>query len=260
VTHPYLDVDTPLGLAHRGGAREAPENSVRAFRHAVSLGYQYIETDVRATADGVPVVFHDESLDRVTDRVGRIRDLPWSQVRKAHIGNAERVHSLQEVLDHFPGIRFNVDIKEDNAVVPVLELMRRDDHLDRVCIASFSRNRLLAVREAFGDAVCTSMAPSEIAALVGRSRLGRAFVGSRFVLPRGPLCVQVPPRTTRVTVVTAALLDEAHSRGWPVHVWTIDSADQMHDLFDMGVDGIMTDRPSILASVLDQRKRPAHGA
>ncbi len=193
VTHPYLDVAAPLGMAHRGGARESPENSLRAFRHAVSLGYQYIETDIRATADGVPVVFHDESLQRVTDRVGRIRDLPFSEVSTARIGDAEPVHSLQEVLDHFPGIRFNIDIKEDNAVVPVLRLLRRGDHLDRVCVASFSRNRLRAVREAFGDSVCTSLAPSEVGALLGRSRIGRAFIGSRFVLPSGPVCVQVPP-------------------------------------------------------------------
>ncbi len=259
VTHPYLDVAAPLGMAHRGGARESPENSLRAFRHAVSLGYQYIETDIRATADGVPVVFHDESLQRVTDRVGRIRDLPFSEVSTARIGDAEPVHSLQEVLDHFPGIRFNIDIKEDNAVVPVLRLLRHGDHLSRVCVASFSRNRLRAVREAFGDSVCTSLAPSEVGALLGRSRIGRAFIGSRFVLPSGPVCVQVPPRTARVRVVTEALLDEAHARGWPVHVWTIDDAHQMHELFDRGVDGIITDRPTVLRSVLEGRKRPQHG-
>lgn len=258
MTHPYLNVTTPIGLAHRGGAREAPENSLRAFRRAVSLGYQYIETDIRATSDGVPVVFHDQSLERVTDRVGRIRDLPFSEVKKAHIGDAERIHSLQEVLDHFPGIRFNIDIKEDNAVVPVLELLRRDDHLDRLCVASFSRNRLRAVREAYGQSVCTSLAPSEVAALVARSRLGRAFIASRF-LPDGPLCVQVPPRASRIRVVTESLVDEAHARGWPVHVWTIDDAAQMHDLLDLGVDALMTDRPSVLRSVLEQR-RPAHGA
>ena len=255
VTHPYLDAEPPLGLAHRGGAREAPENSLRAFRRAVTLGYQYIETDIRATADGVPVVFHDESLDRVTERVGRIRDLPFEEVKKAHIGNAERVHSLQEVLDHFPDVRFNIDIKEDNAVAPVLALLRRADHRERVCVASFSRNRLLAVREAFGESVCTSLAPSEVAVLLSHSRLGRAFAGGRL-LPRGPACVQVPPRTTRVRVVTPAFVDAAHARGWPVHVWTIDEAEQMHALFDLGVDGIMTDRPSVLRSVMDQRKRP----
>lgn len=258
VSHPYLNVDTPLGLAHRGGAGEAPENSLRAFRNAVSLGYRYIETDIRATADGVPVVFHDETLQRVTDRVGRIRDLTFSEVKKARIGDAERVHSLQEVLDHFPGIRFNIDIKEDNAVVPVMRLLRREDHLERVCVASFSRNRLLAVREVFGESVCTGLAPSEIAALVGHSRVGRALSVSGRVLPRGSACVQVPPHTTRVRIVTEPFIEAAHARGWPVHVWTIDSPVQMHSLFDLGVDGIMTDRPSVLRSVLDQRKQGVH--
>jgi len=259
VTHPYLAGPSPLAMAHRGGAREAPENSLRAFRNAVRLGYTHIETDIRATIDGVPVVFHDESLQRVTERVGRIRDLPFAEVKKAHIGNAERVHSLQEVLDHFPGVHFNIDIKEDNAVAPVIDLLGRADHLDRVCVASFSRPRLQAVRMAFGEAVCTSLAPPEVAALVGRSRLGRfSSVAARWVLPRGPLCVQVPTRASRVAIVTPSLLAESHRRGWPVHVWTIDDPQTMHDLLDLGVDGIMTDRPSVLRAVLHSRSAPVH--
>lgn len=260
MTHPYLAGPTPLAMAHRGGAREAPENSLRAFRNAVRLGYTHIETDIRATADGVPVVFHDESLQRVTDRVGRIRDLPFAEVRKAHIGNAERVHSLQEVLEHFPGVRFNIDIKEDNAVGPVIDLLGRADHLDRICVASFSRSRLLAVRTAFGEAVCTSLAPPEIAALLGHSRLGRvSAMASRWLLPRGPLCVQVPPRSSRFWIVTSSFVTECHRRGWPVHVWTVDDPQSMHDLLDLGVDGIMTDRPSVLRAVLHARSARAHG-
>jgi glycerophosphoryl diester phosphodiesterase len=254
VTHPFLDVLTPVAFAHRGGAREAPENSLRAFRNAVSLGFDHIETDIRASADGVPVVFHDQSLQRVTDRVGRIRDLPFHEVKKAHIGNAERVHSLAEVLDHFPGIRFNIDIKEDNAVQPVIELLAQSDHLDRVCVASFSWRRLRAVRRAFGAAVCTSLAPPEVAALVSRSRLGRASFGSRFVLPDGPACVQIPHRASGMTIVTPSLIRQAHRRGWPVHVWTVDDPVQMNSLLDLGVDGIITDRPSVLRQVLAARR------
>lgn len=253
--HPYLAVPAPVALAHRGGAREAPENSLRAFRRAVSLGYQYIETDIRATADGVPVVFHDESLQRVTDRVGRIRELPFREVRKAHIGNAERIHSLKEVLDHFPGIRFNIDIKEDNAVEPVLDLLGKADYLDRVCVASFSWARLRAVRARFGSAVCTALAPPEVGALVTRSRLGRLSWASRFVLPDGPSCVQIPRRSSRLRLVTPTLVRLAHERGWQVHVWTIDDPAEMHGLLDLGIDGIMTDRPSVLRQVLDSRQR-----
>ncbi len=255
VTHPYLSATPPIALAHRGGAREAPENSLRAFRRAVSLGFTYIETDVRASVDGVPVVFHDETLGRVTDRVGRIRDLPFREIKKAHIGNAERVHSLAEMLEHFPDTRFNIDIKEENAVEPVIELLRRSDYLERVSVASFSWSRLRAVRAAFPGEVCTSLAPPEVAALVSRSRVGRLSVASGFVFPKGPICVQVPRRTTRLPIVTPRFVKAAHDRDWPVHVWTINDPAEMHTLLDLGVDGIMTDRPSVLRQVLGDRRR-----
>ena len=205
MTHPYLAGPAPLAMAHRGGAREAPENSLRAFRNAVRLGYTHIETDIRATADGVPVVFHDESLQRVTDRVGRIRDLPFAEVKKAHIGNAERVHSLQEVLDHFPGTHFNIDIKEDNAVRPVIDLLARGDHLDRVCVASFSRTRVHAVAHGFrGCGVHESGAPGD------RGPAGPQSAGAGLL---GGGTVGTPPRTAVRAGPSAhvALLDR-HAR------------------------------------------------
>jgi glycerophosphoryl diester phosphodiesterase len=220
----------------------------------VGLGLGHIETDIRATADGVPVVFHDETLQRVTDRVGRIRDLPWREVRKARIGNAERIHSLEEVLEHFPDIRFNIDVKEGNAVEPVVNLLGTREYLDRVCVASFSWSRLRAVREVFGKAVCTSLAPQEVAALTSRTRFGRLSAMSRFVLPSGPISVQVPRRTGRLPLVTPAFVRQAHSRDWPVYVWTIDDPAEMHALLDIGVDGLITDRPSVLRQVLDMRR------
>lgn len=253
MTHPYLDSPTPLALAHRGGARENPENSLRAFRHAVNLGYTYIETDVRATADGVPVVFHDERLNRVTDRVGRVRDLPFDEVKKARVGDAERIHSLAEILEIFPNTRFNIDIKEDNAVAPTLEVL--SGHLDRVCVAAFSWSRLRAVRATYGDRVCTSAAPQEVAALVSRARFGRLSVASRFVLPEGPIAVQVPRRSGRVPVITPAFLRVAAEQGWPVHAWTIDDPHEMSLLLDMGVEGIVTDRPSVLKQVMSGRAK-----
>lgn len=253
MTHPYLDSPTPLALAHRGGAREAPENSLRAFERAVSLGFRYLETDIRATADGVPVVFHDERLNRVTDRVGRIRDLPFAEVKKARVGKAERIHSLAEIMAHFPDVRFNIDVKEDNAVEPVIDFLRAGDHLDRLCIASFSWRRLRRIRAEFGTRVCTALAPQEVAALVSRSRLGRLSLASRFATPSGPVCVQIPPHSGRLRIVTSALVDLAHAQGWPVHVWTVNDPAQMHRLLDLGVDGLITDRPSVLRRVLAER-------
>lgn len=257
VIHPYLDSPGPIAFAHRGGALEAPENSLAAFRHAANLGFTHIETDVRATADGVPVVFHDPSLDRITDRAGRIRDLTLAQVRGARIAGAEPILTLAELLEEFPGLRFNIDIKEDNAVRPVLDLLSNGRDLPRLCLASFSWARLREVRRTFGSRVCTALAPQEVAALLSHSRWGRMRVAADRVLPTGALCVQVPPRTRRVRLVTAGFVTAAHGRGWPVHVWTIDESAQMHDLLDMGVDGIMTDRPTVLRQVLASRQDTA---
>lgn len=255
MTHPFLDFTGPTGMAHRGGAGEAPENSVSAFRNAVSLGYRYIETDVRATADGVPVVFHDETLERVTDRSGRIRDMTFAEVRKARIGGTDPVQSLTEMLEQFPDTRFNIDIKEDNAVDPVLEVLTMPGVLDRVCIAAFSWGRLRAVRAQFGARVCTALAPQEVAALVSVSSMGRLAVRAPAVLPRGPACVEVPRRTGRIPVVTTRFVRAAHDRGWPVFVWTIDEGPEMDELLDLGADGIITDQPTVLCQVLEKRKR-----
>ena len=111
--HPYFDAPTPIGLAHRGGAKLAAnlhlENTLSAFRRAVGLGYRYLETDVHATVDGVLLAFHDSRLDRVTDTPGRIAELPWATVRAARINGAEPIPLLSELLEEFPGVRINID-------------------------------------------------------------------------------------------------------------------------------------------------------
>lgn len=255
MTHPYLQFSAPVAVAHRGGALEAPENTMRAFGRAVALGYDYLETDVRATSDGVPVVFHDEHLHRVTDRGGVVRELPHAEVSRARIGGSEPIPTLDELLEEFPDTRFNIDIKEDHALEPTLAALSRSDHLDRVCIASFSWSRLRAVRARFGAAVCTNLAPAEVAALAARARLGRLSFGSHLALPQGPVCVQVPRRASGVPIVTEQFIRTAHSLSWPVFVWTIDSPADMNHLLDLGVDGIMTDRPTVLKQVIRGRNR-----
>ena len=97
---PFLDHPGPLAFAHRGGAGEWPENTMPAFEHAVGLGYRYVETDVHATADGVLVAFHDDALDRVTDRTGKIADLPWSYVAEARVDGREPIPRLDDLLGH----------------------------------------------------------------------------------------------------------------------------------------------------------------
>ena len=248
--HPFLDHPAPLAFAHRGGDEVAPENTMRAFGAAVGLGYRYLETDVHLTRDGVLVSFHDDVLDRVTDHTGRISDLTLAEVREVRIGGTEPVPTFDELLEEFPGVRFNIDPKADATVVALAHALRRHGALDRVCVGAFSDERLGRLRTVLGDDLCSAAGPHEIARLVARSRVP----GLRRRAARPPYrCVQVPVRHRDVEVVTEAFVDAAHASGCQVHVWTIDDPEEMHRLLDLGVDGLMTDRPSVLRSVLERR-------
>ncbi|MEI2698904.1 MAG: glycerophosphodiester phosphodiesterase [Microthrixaceae bacterium] len=247
--HPFLRRSTPLAVAHRGGTEAAPENSVAAFSAAVSVGFTHLETDVHLSADGVLVAFHDDVLDRVTDGSGAISEMTWDQIGSVRIGAAEPIPRLEELLEAFPDAWFNVDPKADDSVVALVRVLRQQRAVERVCIGAFSDRRLRRMRELAGASLCTSAGPREIAALTAAARLGRGagLLGGAYQ------CVQVPVRHKGVEIVTPAFISAAHDSGKPVHVWTIDDPTEMHRLLDMGVDGIMTDRPSTLRSVLEER-------
>ncbi|MGH9136801.1 MAG: glycerophosphodiester phosphodiesterase [Acidimicrobiales bacterium] len=241
----YLDWPGPIAFAHRGGASEAPENTLPAFERAVQLGYRYLETDVHATADGVLLAFHDHVLDRVTDRTGVIAELPYSVVRAAKVDGIEPIPRFEELLASFPDARVNVDAKHDRAVGPLVAAVRRCQALHRVCISAFNDARIARARRAL-PGVCTSMGPTQIARLVAAAH---GIPAGRFGAP----CAQVPPAQSGFALVTSRLVAAAHRRGVQVHVWTIDDEAEMTRLLDLGVDGIMTDRPAVLRNVLERR-------
>ncbi len=241
----FLDLPRPLAFAHRGGAAHYPENSWRAFEHAVSLGYSYLETDVRATADGVLVAFHDRTLDRVTDRAGRISRLPHREVTAARIGGTDPIPVLEDLLGAWPEARFNIDVKDEPAVRPLVEVLGRTAAWDRVCITSFSGRRLGAVRRELPRPVCMATSPIGVGAL----RLGTP---RRVLVPQlrrmSVRCAQIP-----VGVATESFLHLAHAAGLQVHVWTVNDRKIMSGLLDLGVDGIMTDETGVLREVLAAR-------
>src|SRR5947207_14458017 len=242
----FLDWDAPIPFAHRGGASEAPENTMPAFEHAVKLGYRYVETDVHVTADGVLLAFHDDVLDRVTDGTGRVDQLPWATVQRATVDGREPIPLLEDLLGTWPDLRVNIDPKHDGAVPALVEVLRRCDAVDRVCIGAFSDRRLGRVRSLLGPRVCTSLGPRNIARLRAAS----------FGAPTGRLpspCAQVPTGARGLTLVDARFMKCAHARDVKVHVWTIDDRAEMVRLLDLGVDGIMTDRPAVLREVLESR-------
>ncbi len=246
--HTYLEHAGPVPIVHRGGAGEALENTASAFARAIDLGFRYVETDVQATADGVLLAFHDRRLDRVTDRRGRVSELSYAQVAKARIGGVEPIPVLADLLGDFPDTRFNIDAKHLGTLRPLAQVLTAAAALDRVCLASFSDRRLRWLRSALGPKVCTALSPREVAGLK-RS----ALVGAAPTLPATALCVQVPPMLGPLPLVDSRFVEHCHDLGLVVHVWTVDAAPAMDRLLDVGVDGIMTDRPEVLREVLTRR-------
>jgi len=161
----FLDHPTPIAFAHRGGASHFPENSWRAFEHAVELGYAYLETDAHATADGVLVAFHDKTLDRVTDRSGAIAAMPASDVRAARIAGTDPIPLLEDLLGAWPDVRFNIDVKDAPAAAPLAAMLHRTAAWNRVCITSFSAARLYSTRRLLDRPVCMATSPIGAAAL-----------------------------------------------------------------------------------------------
>lgn len=256
--HPYFADAPPIGLAHRGGSTYPPnagrENTVHAFRQAVEMGYRYLETDVHATSDGRLVAFHDEVLDRVTDAEGTVAEMPWAEVSRARINGTDAVPLMDELFESFPEARFNIDVKSGGAIGPLVEAVRRHAALDRVCIGSFSDARLRAVRRQLGPDVATSAGPVDVAATRLLPRPVTRWLRSPSLALQVPVTHTIGPVTP--TVVTAGLVEAAHRLGKHVHVWTIDAAQEMHRLFDLGVDGIVTDRIDVLRDVLAERGHP----
>ncbi len=259
--HPFLDNAPPIAIAHRGGADEAPQNTLEAFGAAIALGYRYLETDAHLTRDGILVAFHDPRLDDLTDRTGAIAALTIAEVEAAdagHVfspdggrsfpfrGRGIRVPRLEELLSRWPDARFNIDPKHDTCVGPLVALIERLGAWGRVAFGAFSDRRLGRIRALSGGRACTSMGPRAVAAARTAALTGR--------MPRlGADCIQVPLHSGPVPIVTAGFVRAAHRAGLPVHVWTVNDEPTMHRLLDLGVDGIMTDRPRLLRDVLAAR-------
>lgn len=252
VRHPFLGGPFPRAFAHRGwhlGELAGMENSLTAFRRAAAEGFRYLETDVRATRDGVVVVMHDATLDRTTDQSGEVERLDWEVVRTARVNAREPICGLAELLEELPNTLLNIDVKTDSAVTPVLDLLRRTGGWHRVCLASFSESRLRRLRAAAGSRLLTSMGTISAAALRLRS-VCPVPPGAAPI--RGELA-QLPVRWYGIPVMDRSLVRYAHRLGMEVHAWTVDRAAEMHALLDLGVDGLVTDRPDVLREVLHAR-------
>ena len=254
-TFPFLAGPVPYGFAHQGGGLEHPENSWPAFRHAVEdLGYGYLETDVVVSSDGVVFHMHDTSLDRTTNLSGPAKDRPWSEIGSSIVnGTNEPPPRLEDVLTRWPSLRINLEPKSDEAVEPMIALVRRLDAVDRICVGSFNGARINRLRKALGSGLCSSTGPAATVRLVAGSYL--PIIVGKLIANTKAGCYQVPIKQYGIPVTTRRTIALAHAMGKQMHIWTIDEAAEMTRLFDLGVDAIMTDRPSVLREVLTARTR-----
>ena len=232
-----------LAFAHRGGNEFAPENSFRAFKSAVDIGYKYLETDVHLTKDGFLIAFHDDTLDRVTDKSGLIRDLTLSEIKKAKIAGTDEIPLLSELLNSFTDCFFNIDCKVDETVQPLINLINNKDFINRVCIGSFSQKRINFIRKSLGKEVKTSMGPAEVilSKFLSYTSLGYNFKSSY---------TSIPIRRYGINLLDERNINYLKSNNQKVIAWTINDEDQMKMLINIGVDGIMTDNLTLLKKVL----------
>jgi len=237
-------------MVHRGaplnGDSHVVENTRAAFRRAYGRGFRYFETDVRVTRDGVLVACHDQSLRRVAgDRV-QIAKVTWAELSEIRVGD-EPLPRLVDLLDEYPDVSFNIDPKVDAAIRPLVSSILERDVLARVCVASFSDERLRWVRAALGPGVCTAAGPGEL-----RRAMLQIARGQSLELP-GVDVLQVPrwltPRTPWPGSRGVDLLEAARRVDLPVHVWTVNDGAHMERLLARGAGGVMSDDTDVLTEV-----------
>lgn len=243
----------PLVIAHRGGSLLSPENSWEALEECSRLGFTYVETDAQLTADGEVVLIHDPFLDRVCDASGLVSNHTWNDVRDVRIkGSTRGLVLLRDALQVFPDMTFNIDAKSEAVAIPLVDVVRQADALDRVCFASFDSRRLKRMR-IHEPRANTSLGQGEIISLVVASQLTATPSALRVPGPgQNIAAVQVPLVHKHIPVVTRRFVAASHAHGLPVHVWTLNERDDMVAALNLGVDGIISDDPVLARDVITE--------
>ena len=240
----YLDYDGLKVLAHRGGAEESYENTTESFEYSQLLGCEFIETDVQVSSDGIPYIFHDDDLKRILNKPVRFDSLSSNEIDDLSIFNSCKIPKLSDTLLRFPNLCFQIDFKTDEVVMPALDVINDMNVFDRVCIASFSSKRLQKVRSLYPD-LCISMGPNEVfKTLVASLNLFKGEIPGD--------CLQIPMSYYGIKIVSKRFVDFVHSRGLKIMIWTINDIETFKYLIDLGVDGIITDKPKLLFQTIEE--------
>ena len=253
--------DRPLVFAHRGGAKLAPENTILAINNGIALGADGLEIDVQLSADGIPVVIHDTTLDRTTDRRGPVKALTAAELARADAGyrfeldgnhpfrgRGIGVPSLDDVLGTHSTLRIIIEMKGDQPELAraVAASIRKAAALDRTCVGSFHQGSLDTIRAEHPD-VTTSASQSE-----ARWTLHRSWVRWPWLSDQPYAAFQVPEYAGRMRVVSTAFVRQVHKQGHVLQVWVVNDPDDIRRLLDWGVDGIISDRPDIAVATRDE--------
>ena len=252
----YLSHEHPLRFAHRGSEILWPQNTMTAFQGAVDLGCIYIETDLHVTKDKVIVTFHDDNLKQLTNGSGLVKDWNWQDLRKldaAYNFKPEEgyplrdkgitIPSLEEVMNTFPHVMFNLDLKQPGIEQVVADFVTKHGYEERVLIGAYQNKRVRKFRNLLENRAATSTSASEAALFWAYSRLGKIYNTAADAL-------QVPVRHSSITILDEKFIKAAHAKGLQVHAWTINEPGEMKRLLELGVDGIVTDRVDLLNEIL----------
>ena len=253
--------DRPLVFAHRGGAKLAPENTMPALDNGIRLGADGLEIDVQLSADGVPVVIHDQTLDRTTDRTGPINALTAAELARVDAGyrfELDGAHPfrgqgigvplLDNVLAKYPHTRVIIEMKggQPELARAVGASIRKAGAIDRICVGSFYQGSVDAIRAEHPE-VTTSASQSE-----ARWTLHRSWVRWPWITKQPYVAFQVPEYAGRMRVVSPAFVRQVHKQGHVLQVWVVNERDDIRRLLDWGVDGIISDRPDIAVTTRDE--------
>ncbi len=263
--HPFYDnlPAGPLIIAHQGGEQLRPSNTMAAFEHAMALEVDMLEMDIHSSRDGVLVTIHDDTVDRTTDGDGQVSELTWQQLRSLdagyywtdddgatypYRGQGIKIAGLQEIFEAFPQVPMNIEIKQADPPIaqPFCDMLRRFDRTELVLVASFSQQAMQDFRSVCPE-VATSLTEDEVRGFFYRYLL---WAGQTYAPPAG--AVQVPEYRAGFHIVTKRFVRAAHQRNLQVHVWTVNDSAEMAHILDLGVDGIITDRPDLLKEVLQR--------
>jgi glycerophosphoryl diester phosphodiesterase len=270
--HPYFALPTPIVIGHRGCAGEVPENTLLAFERGLAAGAAILETDVHGTRDGVPVLLHDDEVDRVSDGAGPVCELTLEELRRLDAGHCFspdggathpfrgqglRIPTFEEALKAFPEARFNLELKADQPgiVEATIDAVVRNSRESLTLLTAGDDGLMARLRSQIASRNVPVAQGASVADILDVVRSARD--GSTPTTPA--MALQIPAEFAGRPLVTRELVDHAHAHAIQVHVWTINEPEEMAELLDLGVDGIVTDFPGRLSELIERRRSARDG-